>query len=70
MTKRELDLCRIWAEMFCVDPKIWQELADEYRKLERYSMADYCQRHADHYAGKDTADETPTERSPHALPCT
>lgn len=69
MTKQDLDLCRIWAEMFCTDPAIWQELADEYRKLGRYSMADYCQRHADHYARKDGNDEADSERSPHTLPC-
>lgn len=69
MTKRELDICRTWAEMFCTDPAIWQELADEYRKLGRYSMSYYCQRHADHYAGKEVADETPPGASPYALPC-
>ena len=49
----QLDLRRRWAEMFCVDPDIWVGLAEEYHMAGRLCMAEYCQRHADHYAGKD-----------------
>lgn len=48
-----LDIRRRWAEMFCTNPVIWRNLAEEYRIAGRLSMADYCARHADFYAGKD-----------------
>ncbi|RCK72787.1 MAG: hypothetical protein ANABAC_1321 [Anaerolineae bacterium] len=48
-----LDIRRRWAEMFCTNPFIWQELADEYRDAGRLSMAAYCEAHARHYAGDE-----------------